>query len=279
MKRLIIEKALVPDFVSEVKRADDNFNPGEITPAIITAILDSDLVVADLTGANPNVFYELAVAHAYDKPTIHIRQAGEVIPFDLKDVRVFEYGLDLEGGDRARSAIAAAATELLMNKTVARTPVSGGRTLLRAQQSTDSGDQIAAEMLIRLGNLEVAIDRLLREGRIDSSGRVASAERSLAVARESAARLESQIASLTSGLRNAKEHGDDEAVKLLEMQLQERRAAFAAAQHEWARAGEQLKSVYKSPKGYVERLLAFEDGQSPGDFLSLRNVSDTPSQG
>lgn len=80
VKRLIVESALVPQIVASVKRADDDSNPGEITPAIITSILEADLIVADLTDANPNVYYELAVAHAYGKPTIHIRLAGERIP-------------------------------------------------------------------------------------------------------------------------------------------------------------------------------------------------------
>jgi hypothetical protein len=170
VKRLIVEKALVPDFVAVVLRADDDPNPGEITPAIITAILKADLIVADLTGANPNVFYELAVAHAYNKPTVHIRLAGEVIPFDLKDVRVFEYGLDLEAGDKARSSISAAARDVLENGTLARTPISGGTTLLSAQQSSDSGDRIAAEMLARMGGLETGFDRLSRQLSLLSGG-------------------------------------------------------------------------------------------------------------
>lgn len=186
VKKHIVEAALVPNLVATVARADDDSNPGEITPAIITAILDSDLIVADLTGVNPNVFYELAVAHAYGKPTVHIRMAGETIPFDLKDVRVFEYGLDLETGDRARQLIAAAATDVLVNGKIARTPVSGGTTLLDAQRSSTSGDQIAAELLARMGDLEMGIERLSRQFRQDSGvyREAAVAESRLEKARE-----------------------------------------------------------------------------------------------
>jgi len=88
MRRLIVEASLVPEIVDHVERADDHTNPGEITPVIVSAILEADLVVADLTDANPNVYYELAIAHAYGKPTVHIRLTGEILPFDMKDVRV-----------------------------------------------------------------------------------------------------------------------------------------------------------------------------------------------
>lgn len=157
MKRLIVERALVPKFVASVDRADDNFNPGEITPSIITSIVEADLIVADLTGANPNVYYEVAIAHAFGKPTIHIRHEGEKLPFDLKDVRVFEYGLDLPSGDAARESIERAASDLLDNGVVARTPVSGGLAVRDALQSPNQGDQIAAEMVNRMARLESVV--------------------------------------------------------------------------------------------------------------------------
>lgn len=45
-------------------RADDISEPGIITNQIIQYIIDSPLVVADLTSYNPKVFYELAIRHA-----------------------------------------------------------------------------------------------------------------------------------------------------------------------------------------------------------------------
>jgi hypothetical protein len=78
----------------DVVRADDIHAPGLITHQIIEHLLDDDLVVADLTGNNPNVFYEMAVRHAAAKPIIHILTDGEKIPFDVKDVRTVYYALD-----------------------------------------------------------------------------------------------------------------------------------------------------------------------------------------
>jgi len=45
-------------------RADEISEPGIITTQVIQRLIDDDLVIADLTERNPNVFYELAIRHA-----------------------------------------------------------------------------------------------------------------------------------------------------------------------------------------------------------------------
>ena len=52
----------------------------------------ADLIVADLTGRNPNVFYETGYAHALNKRVILLTQRAEDIPFDLKDYPHVVYG-------------------------------------------------------------------------------------------------------------------------------------------------------------------------------------------
>jgi hypothetical protein len=56
-------------------------------------ILTSDFCIAVLHGFNPNVFYELAVAHSAGIPVIMLSEKGVDPPFDLKDERVFYYDL------------------------------------------------------------------------------------------------------------------------------------------------------------------------------------------
>ena len=51
-------------------RSDDIHVPGSITKEIVTSLHTADLVIADLTGYNPNVFYELGVVHSAGRPTI-----------------------------------------------------------------------------------------------------------------------------------------------------------------------------------------------------------------
>lgn len=65
-----------------------------ITHQIIEHLLDDDLVVADLTGHNPNVFYEIAVRHAARKPIVHLITKDESIPFDVGNQRAVSYALD-----------------------------------------------------------------------------------------------------------------------------------------------------------------------------------------
>ena len=60
-----------------VKRADEIDHPGMITSQIIAHIINDDLVIADLTDQNPNVFYELAIRHAIHKPFIHLSQNNQ----------------------------------------------------------------------------------------------------------------------------------------------------------------------------------------------------------
>src|SRR5436305_7965208 len=54
----------------KVLRADNLLSHRSILQDIIGAIASSNLIIADLTGANPNVFYELGIAHALCKPVI-----------------------------------------------------------------------------------------------------------------------------------------------------------------------------------------------------------------
>jgi hypothetical protein len=89
--RHLIGKALGDTY--EIKRGDAETNPGAITPTIIASILEADLVVADLSGSNPNVFYELAIAHGYARPTVHLQRSDEKVPFDVKDMRIVKYNL------------------------------------------------------------------------------------------------------------------------------------------------------------------------------------------
>lgn len=70
-----------------VKRSDESAEIGMITDHVITEILESDLIVADLTFLNPNVFYELGIAHSVEKPVIPIAHCETKLPFDNLGMR------------------------------------------------------------------------------------------------------------------------------------------------------------------------------------------------
>jgi hypothetical protein len=74
-------------------RADHVKDIGRITKQMYNDILSSDFCIALIHGFNPNVFYELAVAHSAGIPVIILSEKGVDPPFDLKDERVFHYDL------------------------------------------------------------------------------------------------------------------------------------------------------------------------------------------
>lgn len=89
----LIKEALLkarPDL--EVVRADEVASLGGITSDILTRLMQSDYVLADITYPNPNVYYELGIRHACRPGTILIRDVeGPQAPFDLADLRHITY--------------------------------------------------------------------------------------------------------------------------------------------------------------------------------------------
>ena len=71
--------------------AGDLDNKQNILQDIVTGIAKADVIIADVTGLNPNVFYELGLCHALDKKVILITQDISELPFDIKSYRVDEY--------------------------------------------------------------------------------------------------------------------------------------------------------------------------------------------
>jgi len=74
-----------------VKRGDDLSLPQPIIRDIQGSIVDADLILSDLSGRNPNVFYELGLAHAIGKPVILVCDKIDDVPFDLRHIRVITY--------------------------------------------------------------------------------------------------------------------------------------------------------------------------------------------
>lgn len=77
------------------ERVDEQIFHERILDRIYNQIAKADLVIADMTGRNPNVFYEVGYAHALGKATILITRDAEDIPFDLKHFPhvVYEKGI------------------------------------------------------------------------------------------------------------------------------------------------------------------------------------------
>ena len=74
----------------EAYRADLDLTPGAITAKMLSEFLKARVVIADLTGRNPNVFYELGITHSFARPLISIADSANSLPFDAKDERIIE---------------------------------------------------------------------------------------------------------------------------------------------------------------------------------------------
>ena len=90
----------------EVLRIDELAEPGLLTEQYLQYIVSADLVVADISVPNQNVFYELGVRQAVSPGgTILISYAGRALPFDLSHQRVIFYELQDAGLAKARTLL------------------------------------------------------------------------------------------------------------------------------------------------------------------------------
>ncbi len=76
-------------------RADNEiFGTGKIIDQIWSGIYSARVLVAELTTRNPNVFYELGLAHALKKPVVLVSSNEQDVPFDLHHIRVIYYDVN-----------------------------------------------------------------------------------------------------------------------------------------------------------------------------------------
>jgi hypothetical protein len=82
-----IEKAKL----APVRADNEIFGAGKIMDQVWSGINAAKVLVAELTTKNPNVFYELGIAHALHKPVVLVSSNEDDVPFDLKHIRVIYY--------------------------------------------------------------------------------------------------------------------------------------------------------------------------------------------
>lgn len=86
-----VVKPVLEDLGFECIRGDEISETGIIIEQVREYIEEATLVICDLTFDNPNVFYELGIAHILNKPTILISQTPANIPFDVRHYRIVSY--------------------------------------------------------------------------------------------------------------------------------------------------------------------------------------------
>lgn len=117
--------------------------------SIATELRRADLVIADFSGGNANVIYEVGLAHGWGKPTIFLTRSLEVLPFDLGSLRVLPYAPEtMQSG-----TVAKALTNMLLE--AQRAPVSLVDATLRryVRPQTSVGIEILGSAHLPLQNL------------------------------------------------------------------------------------------------------------------------------
>lgn len=86
-----IYKPAIKDAGFEPMRADDLFHTGSVMEQIWEQVNKAKVMLAELTGKNANVFYELGLSHARGKPVVFVAGIIDDVPFDLRHLRVITY--------------------------------------------------------------------------------------------------------------------------------------------------------------------------------------------
>jgi len=155
----------------KVVRADQIADPGIITTQVIEHVIDDPLVVADLTEANANVFYELALRHAARKPLVQLIRRGDRVPFDVGHMRTISF--DLADPDSVEEAVGEIVKQIyvaLKPGTQIETPITRALELKRLDESGDPQLKMFGQILSTLSSLEVAVEEIKAVARVAGSG-------------------------------------------------------------------------------------------------------------
>ncbi|RWA70617.1 hypothetical protein [Mesorhizobium sp.] len=144
----LLEEIILPvfgvhfkDFV--VTRADKITEPGQIDAQVIEALLDSELVIADMTTLNPNAFYEIGIRHVLGMPIVHMHLDGEKIPFDVSSYRSIKFSWKRPRDLReARAALEKSVAAAIKPGHKVDNPVTAARARIELQQHATTTERV-----------------------------------------------------------------------------------------------------------------------------------------
>jgi len=160
-----IIKPVVDAMDYECLRADQIDKPGLITRQVIQHLIEDPLVIADLTGPNANVFYELAIRHMVQKPIVQLIQIGEKLPFDVLGQRTIGLDTRIDTAVKAQEDLKKQIEAVEKDPKQVDNPVSHAWNFMGLAKSENPQDQLVTSLVDRMKSLEDQLD--VMHGKID----------------------------------------------------------------------------------------------------------------
>ena len=174
----IIDQAIIPglDNKFEITVAHRKYEVGSITNAIIKDIIESDLVIANLTKLNPNVMFELAIRYSFGKPAIVIAERNTKLPFDINSENTIFYINDPAGAAELKESIVKFEENIDYNRTdfgPVYDAIKRISVLKASENMGGNGNNMDSYILESIDNLERKMDRMIN---LTSKGKTDKAE-------------------------------------------------------------------------------------------------------
>jgi hypothetical protein len=109
--------------------------------------MEADLVIADLTGNNANVYYELSFRHALGKPAIHMAFDGTRLSFDVQDNRTIFYTMQCREAETARDILDKQIRRVSDGKYKATNPITETAEIVHLKHSSDPEQKLVGRIL------------------------------------------------------------------------------------------------------------------------------------
>lgn len=86
-------------------RGDETYRDKDLLMHIITSIAESSIIIANINGRNPNVFYELGICHSIGKPVILVSNNKKDLPFDIQNKNIIFYNNKIDLNSKLKSEL------------------------------------------------------------------------------------------------------------------------------------------------------------------------------
>ncbi|WP_413711768.1 hypothetical protein [Rhizobium sp. Rhizsp82] len=155
----------------DIVRADKMAAPGLIDTQIIEHLLDAELVIADITTLNPNVFYEIGIRHVSGGPVVHMVRAGDPIPFDLKIFRHIPFIVSTHQGlENAKVSLKQSLDAVHSEDFKLDNPVTRTRAQVEFEKKATASEKVLLDQISDLSSRLAALEGRKRKYDVIAAG-------------------------------------------------------------------------------------------------------------